>query len=467
MRRLLAVADASALTIAFLISELVFRGTRSTGGRYGFGAELTLFALTLPCWIVAAKLYGLYSRDRERADHSTADDAPALLNMVTVGAWLFYGLARFSHLADTSFPKLFAFWAAALVLLVLARVIARHVSRRSLAYVQNTVVVGAGTVGQAIARKLLRHPEYGINMVGFLDDAPRDRRGEVAQLPLLGRPDQLPDIVRAFDVERVIVAFTREPSETMLERVRALTDCEVQVDLVPRLFDVVGPGTDVHSVEGIPLLSLPPLRLSRSSRFLKRMLDAVGASLGLLLLSPLLIAISLAIKLDSPGPMLFRQLRVGAGGRLFRICKFRSMTADADARKHEVAHLNKHLDEGGDPRMFKVPADPRVTRVGRVLRRFSLDELPQLINVVRGEMSLVGPRPLILDEHEHVTDWAQTRLRLRPGITGLWQVLGRSDIPFEEMVKLDYLYVTTWSLWKDVRLIARTLPTLTGSNSGY
>ncbi|MGZ4387533.1 MAG: exopolysaccharide biosynthesis polyprenyl glycosylphosphotransferase, partial [Gaiellaceae bacterium] len=329
------------------------------------------------------------------------------------------------------------------------------------------VVVGAGTVGQAIARKLLRHPEYGINMVGFLDDAPRDRRGEVAQLPLLGRPDQLPDIVRAFDVERVIVAFTREPSETMLERVRALTDCEVQVDLVPRLFDVVGPGTDVHSVEGIPLLSLPPLRLSRSSRFLKRMLDAVGASLGLLLLSPLLIAISLAIKLDSPGPMLFRQLRVGAGGRLFRICKFRSMTADADARKHEVAHLNKHLDEGGDPRMFKVPADPRVTRVGRVLRRFSLDELPQLINVVRGEMSLVGPRPLILDEHEHVTDWAQTRLRLRPGITGLWQVLGRSDIPFEEMVKLDYLYVTTWSLWKDVRLIARTLPTLTGSNSGY
>ncbi|MGZ4385845.1 MAG: hypothetical protein ACXVZO_02850, partial [Gaiellaceae bacterium] len=141
VRRLLAVADASALTIAFLISELVFRGTRSTGGRYGFGAELTLFALTLPGWIVAAKLYGLYSRDRERADHSTADDAPALLNMVTVGAWLFYGLARFSHLADTSFPKLFAFWAAALVLLVLARVIARHVSRRSLAYVQNTVVV--------------------------------------------------------------------------------------------------------------------------------------------------------------------------------------------------------------------------------------------------------------------------------------------------------------------------------------
>jgi lipopolysaccharide/colanic/teichoic acid biosynthesis glycosyltransferase len=145
------------------------------------------------------------------------------------------------------------------------------------------------------------------------------------------------------------------------------------------------------------------------------------------------------------------------------IYKFRTMSEDADARKGEFAHLNAHA-HGGDPRMFKIPDDPRVTRVGRFLRRYSLDELPQLINVLKGEMSLVGPRPLILDEHEHVHDWAQKRLKLRPGITGLWQVLGRSEIPFSEMTSLDYLYVSNWSLGRDLKLIVRTIPALFREN---
>jgi lipopolysaccharide/colanic/teichoic acid biosynthesis glycosyltransferase len=156
---------------------------------------------------------------------------------------------------------------------------------------------------------------------------------------------------------------------------------------------------------------------------------------------------------------------MGCGDRTFTIYKFRTMTADADARKHEVAHLNQHAD--GDPRMFKVPDDPRVTRIGRFLRRSSFDELPQLINVLKGDMSLVGPRPLILDEHRHVRDWATKRLNLRPGITGLWQVLGRSDIPFEEMTKLDYVYVTTWSLFTDLKLIFRTFPILFRARNAY
>jgi lipopolysaccharide/colanic/teichoic acid biosynthesis glycosyltransferase len=164
------------------------------------------------------------------------------------------------------------------------------------------------------------------------------------------------------------------------------------------------------------------------------------------------------IKLDSRGPVFFRQVRMGGGGQRFRMFKFRTMVADAEARKAELRHLNKHTEPGSDPRMFKIPDDPRVTRVGRFLRRSSLDELPQLLNVLRGEMSLVGPRPLILEEDRHVDDWARKRLDLKPGMTGLWQVLGRSDIPFDEMVKLDYLYVTTWSLWQDFRLLFRTIP---------
>ena len=151
---------------------------------------------------------------------------------------------------------------------------------------------------------------------------------------------------------------------------------------------------------------------------------------------------------------------MGLDNRPFRIWKFRTMEADADLRKQQVAHLNRHAGEGGDPRMFKISDDPRVTRVGRVLRKYSIDELPQLINVLRGEMSLVGPRPLILEEDSHVDGWARRRLDLRPGITGVWQVLGRSAIPFEEMVRLDYRYVKTWSLWNDLRLILQTFPAL-------
>jgi lipopolysaccharide/colanic/teichoic acid biosynthesis glycosyltransferase len=156
---------------------------------------------------------------------------------------------------------------------------------------------------------------------------------------------------------------------------------------------------------------------------------------------------------------------MGSRDRAFRIVKFRTMAADAEARKASVAHLNHHAIEG-DARMFKIPADPRVTRVGRLLRRTSLDELPQLLNVVRGEMSLVGPRPLILDENRHVRSWARRRLDLKPGITGLWQVLGRSDIAFDEMVRLDYVYVTSWSLGHDLRLVLRTLPALFGRSKG-
>ena len=156
---------------------------------------------------------------------------------------------------------------------------------------------------------------------------------------------------------------------------------------------------------------------------------------------------------------------MGEGGRTFRVIKFRTMIDGADSQKTEVAHLNMHL--GGDARMFKAPNDPRVTRVGGVLRRWRIDELPQLLNVVRGEMSLVGPRPLILDEDQYVEQWARHRLHLKPGITGLWQVLGASDIPFDEMTKLDYLYVTNWSLREDLRLIMLTLPALTRARAAY
>jgi lipopolysaccharide/colanic/teichoic acid biosynthesis glycosyltransferase len=200
-----------------------------------------------------------------------------------------------------------------------------------------------------------------------------------------------------------------------------------------------------------------PLVRRRSSRAAKRAVDILLATVALAVLAPVFLAIALAIELDSRGPVFFRQLRIGAGGRAFRICKFRTMALDADERKPEVAHLNVHL-AGGDPRMFKIVDDPRVTRTGRFLRRYFLDELPQLFNVLRGEMSLVGPRPLIPEEDAEVPEWGRRRLSVRPGMTGTWQVLGHSRVPFEQMVALDREYVRTWSMGRDFGLILRTIP---------
>jgi lipopolysaccharide/colanic/teichoic acid biosynthesis glycosyltransferase len=231
------------------------------------------------------------------------------------------------------------------------------------------------------------------------------------------------------------------------------------------MFEVLGTNAHLHTIEGMPLVGLHVPRLSASSRLLKRSLDLVGAIAGLILLAPLFLFIAAWIKLDSSGPIFFRQVRMGADDRTFRVFKFRTMVNDAEKRKSEVAHLNMHRD--GDSRMFKIPNDPRVTRVGGFLRRSRLDELPQLLNVIRGEMSLVGPRPLILDEDQYVQRWARRRLELKPGMTGLWQVLGASDIPFDEMTKLDYVYVTNWSLREDLRLIFLTLPALARARAAY
>jgi exopolysaccharide biosynthesis polyprenyl glycosylphosphotransferase len=318
-----------------------------------------------------------------------------------------------------------------------------------------------------VARKLLGHQEYGINLVGFVDDNPRERRDDLGHLTLLGSSAELPELVELFDVERVIIAFSNDRHDETLTLIRSIKDYDVQVDIVPRLFEILGTKVSMHTVEGVPLIGLPPIRLARSSRLLKRTTDLVLAAAGLTILSPLLIAVAILIKLDSAGPVFFRQVRMGEGEQTFRIFKFRTMVVDADDRKAQVAHLNMHARNGGDPRMFKVPNDPRITRIGGFLRRTSIDELPQLLNVLHGEMSLVGPRPLILEEDRCVLEWARKRLNLKPGITGLWQVLGRSDIPFDEMTRLDYLYVTNWSLAEDLKLIFLTFPSLFRRRAAY
>jgi exopolysaccharide biosynthesis polyprenyl glycosylphosphotransferase len=459
VRRALVLADLVGLVGAFVTATLFFDDPAPMD-RIGPSTEILAFLLTLPLWVVVAKLYGLYDLDEERTDHSTTDDLVPVLHLVTVGTWLFFAVTSVTQSANPGFWRLFGFWILAIAFITCMRATARSLSRRHLAYVQNTIIVGAGQVGQLVAKKLRQHPEYGLNLVGFVDDRPKERPSSLDDVALLGGPERLPRLVQMLDVERVIVAFSNDSHEEMLDLIRSLKDLDIQIDLVPRFFEVIGTNVGIHTAEGLPLIGLPPLRLSRSSVAAKRAMDLALSLVGLALLAPVFAVVAVWIKLDSRGPVFFRQLRMGCGGRTFEILKFRTMTADAEERKSDYAALNKHRGEDGDPRMFKIPNDPRITRVGAFLRSFSIDELPQLWNVVKGEMSLVGPRPLILEEDRHVVDWRRNRLNLKPGITGLWQVLGRDDIPFEEMVRLDYVYVTTWSAFNDLKLILRTLPAI-------
>jgi exopolysaccharide biosynthesis polyprenyl glycosylphosphotransferase len=458
VRRLLLTADVFALLFSFLATELLFSGRSAGTGGIGMTVETAVFLATLPVWVVAAKLYGLYDKDEERATHSTADEFVTVFHLVTVGVWTFFALSWITGLTNPSQPKLATFWILSITAIVLSRAGARAVARRQASYVQNAVIVGAGEVGQLIGRKLLQHPEYGINLIGFLDAEPKERRGDLGDLQLLGSPKDLPKVVRDHHVDRVILAFSKERHEDLLELVRSLREEETQIDVVPRLFDAVNPKVGIHSLEGFPLLGLGAKRMSPSSRFLKRVFDVVGASLLVLVTAPLMGIIALLIKQDSPGPVLFRQKRLGMSMREFTLLKFRTMRDGTDAEPHRE-YLRQIMDPRAEPganRLYKLDRSSEVTRVGRWLRASSLDELPQLFNVLRGDMSLVGPRPVIPYEMELYAPYHFERFLVPAGLTGLWQVEARAHSTFAEALDLDVAYARGWSLGLDLRLLART-----------
>ena len=447
MRRLLLVADVVGLVTAYVVA-VGLAAPAASADRVGPGWEIVLFVATIPFWVLLARVYGLYDRDEERTDHSTVDDVVGVVQVVTLGTWSFLVLTHLTGLPYPNLTRLVIFWFLAIALVPILRAVVRAIGRRQSAYIQNVIIVGSGYVARLLAEKIEKHSEYGLRVVGFVD---RDDRiaATNGKIPFIGSTDDLPALVREYGAQRVAIAFSTDSHDQTLRVIRSVQDIDLQIDIVPRMFEVLGTNAQLHTIEGIPLVGLPSPRLSGSSRFLKRSLDLSAAALGLVILAP----------------VFFRQVRMGGGNRTFRVYKFRTMVADAEDRKAEVVHLNMH--NGQDARMFKIPEDPRVTRVGKVLRRWRIDELPQLLNVVSGRMSLVGPRPLILEEDQHVSSWARRRLDLKPGMTGLWQVLGASDIPFEEMTKLDYLYVTNWSLREDLRLIMLTIPALTRARAAY
>jgi len=453
VRRMLLAADVAGLVAAFLLTALVLGQLPSTDPW-----KLAALLASLPLWVLAAKVYGLYDRDEERADRSTLDDAVDVFHLVTVGVWLVFIVSWATDAAGMSPSQLATFWAAAILSIAAARAIARTAARRSVYFIQNTVIVGAGEVGQLIARKVMQHPEYRINVVGFVDDHPRARRPELEHVALLGGTDSLQEIVQLLDVDRVVVAFSQASAPETISLIRSLRDYDVQIDIVPRLFDVVGPRVTHHAIEALPLIGLPPVRLSRSSRLVKRLLDVVGAGFLLLLTWPLLLGIALWIRLDSPGPAFFRQVRLGLMMKEFTLIKFRTMRCNVDDSEHrEYIRTTMSSDAAVNGNgVYKLDRSDAITRAGRWLRRTSLDELPQLINVLRGDMSLVGPRPCIPYETEHFQPRHFERFLVPPGLTGLWQVTARAHSTFGEALDMDVAYARGWSLKLDLWLLFQT-----------
>jgi exopolysaccharide biosynthesis polyprenyl glycosylphosphotransferase len=443
LRRLLALADTVAIAAALGVN--LAHGHR--------GTEHALAALAVvPMWILLMRAYGLYDADARRISHSTVDDIPRLFHVIVVGSlfmWLYFGFLPFGKLV---FADVLRFGVMAAVVVLALRWIVRRTAARWLGP-ERVVLVGAEQGPPGLVRKMRSSSIAGLEPVGVIATG----TPSVGELPVIGRledmdPATLAALVERHRVERLVVSHPGIASDTVMELLHACRELGLKVNLLPALSDAIGPSAELDHIEGIALLGISPPILSRSSRVAKRGLDLVGAAACLIVSAPVMLLGALTIKLDSRGPVLFAQQRVGRGGRRFRLYKFRTMVADAEARTQELLALSE------DPDWLKLAHDPRITRVGQLLRVTSLDELPQLINVVRGDMSLVGPRPLIESEDSRVNGWVRGRLDLTPGMTGLWQVLGRTNIPFEEMVKLDYLYVTNWSLWGDLRLIMQTLP---------
>jgi exopolysaccharide biosynthesis polyprenyl glycosylphosphotransferase len=450
VRRMLVLADVVGLVLAFLVV-----GAASAGLDWNDG----IFAIvSLPLWIIIARLYHLYDQDEERTHHPTTDDFVGVFHLVTIGTWIMFAGLVLADIAQPTVTNAVLFWASAILFITVARTIARAVSRKSVLYLQNTIILGGGDVGQRVGRKLLRHPEYGLRLVGFVDSDPKPRHGDLGDLRLLGSPSELSAIVDEFNVERVIVAFSGDSADRTLAALRELNNREIQIDVIPRLFELVGPSVKIDSLEGLPLIELPPARLSPSSQLIKRTFDVLVASVLLLLTAPLFAVIALAIRFDSSGPIFFRQTRLGRNQREFTTLKFRTMTVGShgdEHRKYIQKTMNADLGSNGNG-LYKLERPDAITGVGRILRKTSLDELPQLINVLRGDMSLVGPRPCIPYETEFFKPHQFDRFLVPAGITGLWQVTARAYATFGEALDMDVAYARGWSLGLDLRLLCRT-----------
>jgi exopolysaccharide biosynthesis polyprenyl glycosylphosphotransferase len=434
-RRTLALADVVAAWLTVLTVDLLF----------GVIANAVAFAVAPLALIIAAKLLGLYDRDEVLLRKTTLDEAPGIFQttmLIAVLLWLLHVLhaerLQFVVVCGLLFTLMLALRACA------RRIVGRFVAE------ERCVFVGDSREYARLAAKLETRATHA-RLVSCISPTSLDAYGDT---PPGSGAVSLVTLLAHSGAQRVIIEPSALPAAEMLDLVRALKGLGLRVSLLPKVLDVVGTAVEFDELDGMTILGVRSFGISRSSWAAKRAFDLAVGSFAFVVSAPLMAIIALAIKLDSGGPVLFRQVRIGRDGKPFQILKFRTMVADAEQRKDELRKLYDMPEDG----LFKLLGDPRMTRVGGVLRTSCLDELPQIVNVLRGEMSIVGPRPLVVDEDAQIRGWDRRRLHLTPGMTGRWQIAGSARVPLPEMVKIDYLYAARWSLWTDLKILLRTVP---------
>jgi exopolysaccharide biosynthesis polyprenyl glycosylphosphotransferase len=436
-RRALGLADMASIVVALGVTSLLS----------GDNVHWAIAAVP-PLFVVLCKALGLYDRDEHLIHKTTLDEIPALFGIATLSALLLVFSDGLFISGGLGRGDVFVAWVLLFLLLVCLRSIARWSVTRILPP-ERCLLVGDPVRAASFREKLDLTQSVRAELVGYAPataGAAAGANGESAAFA------DLEPLLVSKSIDRVVLAPPGDGGgDELLYIIRELKSHGVKVSVLPEASRMAGSSVEPDYLTGLTLLGVKRFEFGKSSRLIKRAIDVLFSAIALVVLAPLFAVIALAIKIDSEGPVLFRQVRAGRRGRGFEMLKFRSMVDGADRLKDELRHLN---EANG---VFKISNDPRITRVGRRLRRAHLDELPQLINVLKGDMSLVGPRPLPLDEDDAIRGWYRDRLEVPPGISGYWQVLGSSRIPLEEMVKLDYLYIANWSVWGDFKLMLRTV----------
>jgi exopolysaccharide biosynthesis polyprenyl glycosylphosphotransferase len=446
----LMAADLSVIVAAIVLSYFLTLGPGngdSESARHFVGFA----AMTLPIWI------GIFARQRlynTRFIGRRLDEFRRLVNAVGLST-LSVALTAFFFGELIARLSLVVLFFSAVVFVAAEREVARRVFsslRERGRLVRHVVIAGANPEGRELAGMLQADTTLGYRVLGFVDDTvtePYPAKG----IPLLGTVSEAAAIVRRHEGASVIVAASAIESATTNRLARDLLDEGIHVELSSTLRDIASQRLTVRPLGRFPVVYVEPVQREGWRRMAKRGFDIIGATVGLVIASPVLLVAAIAIKLDSRGPVLFKQSRVGRDSEPFSILKLRSMVQDAEAQLIDLAHANE-----ADGPLFKIKDDPRITRVGRLIRRTSVDEIPQLWNVLRGEMSLVGPRPALRHETEAWDPLLTQRLRVKPGLTGMWQVNGRSESSFEDYTRLDLYYVDNWSLLTDIAILAKTVP---------
>lgn len=448
-RQLLRVSDSVSVAASAAVGAVLIRHiSTARAGDLGI-RDVIVVAVAMA---VALQLHGLYRRPDGRLRPSEWWRPAVIARCLPTAALLALAADAFILRGERAMT-LTAAVAMTLPAIVLVPFGRRLVVRMFDPTVSRILVIGTGPISDRLTSRLQRCPDTLV--VGHVDN------NAAPGVPVLGELDDLAEICAKYAIDRVIVGFPNTSDAIVLDALRRL-DGQVPVSEIPRYFELHNWRSEAEELHGLTLMHLPTPSLAASARITKRLMDVTLATCALVVTAPVLVLIAVAIKLDTRGPVFFRQERTGRGGKPFQIFKFRSMTADAWERRAAVSSLNQ-----SDGPLFKMASDPRVTRVGALIRKTSLDELPQLINVVRGEMSLVGPRPLPTEEADLIDGAALARLDVSPGITGLWQVCGRSDLTYADLQHLDSAYVRSWSLMWDLRILAQTPKVVFGRSGAY